>query len=239
MSASSLILLPILLVQLLASPAPRAGVARFTPPDTSVAWADTVPALEATVDFGAELGPPVAAQSFELTMTAAPGPRSGRKAAATTRLRFVRPPDALSGGLALRVASGDPFARVEAQLPGAAGGAVILHLHDVRVVSTRLVLSDDSSGLEQRRLALVESIAQISADLQEAQRQLVATESLAKQRLSPSIELARARSRADVLARRLAVQERRLTLVEREYARWTPTQEEIVLSAVRAELETR
>ncbi len=239
MSASTVILLPVLLVQLLASPAPRAGVARLTRPDTSVAWADTVPPLEATVDFGAELGPPAVAQSFELTMTAVPGPRSGRKAVATTRLRFVRPPDALSGRLALRVASGDAFARVEAQLPGADGGAVVLHLHDVRVVSTRLVLSDDSSGLEQRRLALVESIAQISADLQEAQRQLVATESLAKQRLSPSIELARARSRADVLARRLAVQERRLTLVEREYARWTPTQEEIVLSAVRAELETR
>ena len=239
MSASSVILLPVLLAHLFASPARQPGLAPLTRPDTSIAWPDTVPQLEATVDFGVELGQPAVAQSFELTMTASPATRGGRRAAATTRLRFVRPPDALSGRLALRVASGDPFARVEAQLPGADGGAVMLHLHDVRVVSTRLVLSDDSSGLEQRRLALVESIAQISADLQEAQRQLVATESLAKQQLSPSIELARARSRADVLARRLAVQQRRLALVEREYSRWTPTQEEVVLSATRAELETR
>ena len=116
---------------------------------------------------------------------------------------------------------------------------MLVHLYDVQVVSTRLLLSDERSALLQQRLTLVESIAQITADMQEADRQLSATESLAKQRLSPSLELARARSRAAVLAQRLDVQQRRLALVERDFARWIPTQEEVVLDAARAELDAQ
>jgi hypothetical protein len=212
----------------------------FAPVDTTAVALDTLPAPEAIVDFGATMGPPVAMRSFELSLTQGEATRARRKAPATTRIRFVRAPDALSAPLARRVSTGERLPRVDAELPGGNGASpMLVHLYDVQVVSTRLLLSDERSALLQQRLTLVESIAQITADMQEADRQLSATESLAKQRLSPSLELARARSRAAVLAQRLDVQQRRLALVERDFARWIPTQEEVVLDAARAELDAQ
>jgi hypothetical protein len=201
---------------------------------------DTVLQVEATIDFGAAVGQPVAARTFSLDLRGTAGPRRGRPGATTTEVRFVRPPDAVSSELARRVSSGERIATVDVQLPSGSGmPAVNLHLYDVQVVSTRLLLSDADVSLVQQRLALLESIAQLGADVHEADRQLSATESLAKQQLSPSAELARARARAEVLAKRLIVQERRLAIVEQQLARWSPTQEEVVLVAARMKLENR
>jgi hypothetical protein len=201
---------------------------------------DTVLQVEATIDFGAAVGQPVAARTFSLDLRGTAGPRRGRPGAPTTEVRFVRPPDAVSSELARRVSSGERIATVDVQLPSGSGmPAVNLHLYDVQVVSTRLLLSDADVSLVQQRLALLESIAQLGADVHEADRQLSATESLAKQQLSPSAELARARARAEVLAKRLIVQERRLAIVEQQLARWSPTQEEVVLVAARMKLENR
>lgn len=212
----------------------------FAPIDTTALSLDTLPAAEAMVDFGAAMGPPVAMRAFELDVTQGEAARGRRRLPATARLRLVRAPDALSAPLARRVSTGERLARVDAELPGGNGASpMLVHLYDVQIVSTRLLLSDERSALLQQRLTLVESIAQITADMQEADRQLSATESLAKQQLSPSLELARARSRAAVLAQRLDVQQRRLALVERDFARWIPTREEVVLDAARAELDVQ
>jgi hypothetical protein len=155
-------------------------------------------------------------------------------------VRFVRAPDSLSAELTRRVASGERIAGVDAQLEGRGGTpAVILHLYDAQVVSTRLQMNDDNVGLLQQRLALEESVAQISVDLQEARRQLNVAESLDKRHLASALDVARSRGSADALAARLAVQRERLALVSQQLARWTPVQEEVVLTAARTSLETK
>jgi len=129
---------------------------------------------------------------------------------------------------------------VEATLSGrSAASQMVLRLRDVQVVSMRLVTNDDDIALMQQRLGLEESIAQLSIDLQEAQRQLAVTESLDKRKMSSSLEVAHAHASADVLTRRLAVQREHLALVEQQLARWVPIEEEVVLSASGVEMQTR
>ena len=103
----------------------------------------------------------------------------------------------------------------------------------------RLVTNDDNVGLVQRRLDLQESIAQLSIELQEAQRQLAVTESLDKRKLSSSLEVAHAHATTDGLSSRLAVQRQHLALVEDLLSRWTPVREELVLTANRMDMPGR
>ena len=213
-----------------------------------VARRDTMPTARIALDFGTGLAPAFAARSFELTMSSPPvavvGPSSARTQAAPVAtavlLRFRRAPDTLSPQLANRVGSADRIAAAEAELSGrGASSGMLLHLRDVQVVSIHVVTNDDDIALVQQRLALEESIAQLSVDLQEAQRQLSVTESLDKRKMSSSLEVAHAHATADVLTRRLAVQRERLTLIEQQLARWTPLEEEVVLSASHIEMQTR
>jgi hypothetical protein len=214
---------------------------QFTPSfrvDTAAAQGDTTPATQVMIDFGGDPDRTVVVRAFEVGISSTPEPRRKGAKSSPTRVRFAGAPDELSAELARRVSTGARFPKVDALLPGGDTG-MILHLYDVQVVSARLLLNDDNTALVQQRLALEESIAQLTADLQEAQRQLDAVEALAKRQLSPSLELARARATAEVIFKRLSVQRERLTLVERQLARWTPMQEEVQLEAARAELETR
>ena len=217
--------------------------AGVVPVDTGPAYTaavDTTPPARVAFDFGPGLGAPIAARALEFGVSSAAGATSRGQPATAARVRFVRAPDSLSAELARRVASGERIAAVDAQLDGRGGApAVLLHLRDVQVVSTRLQMNDDNVGLVQQRLSLEESVAQISVDLQEARRQLNVAESLDKRHLSSSLELARARGSVDALAARLAVQRERLALVAQQLARWTPIQEEVVLVAARTTLETR
>ena len=244
MPALSAALLPVIAAQLLASAQtapvrPRADTSAAAA-DTVAVRIDTVPPARLAFDFGLGLGQPVDAHSFDFGIVSAPGSTAKNQLATNTQVRFVRAPDALSAELARRVASGERIAQVDAQLQGAAGTpAVLLHLYDVQVLSSHLVVNQDNVGLVQQRLGLVESIAQLNVDLQEAERQRDVTESLDRHRLSSSLEVAHARASAQVLEKRLAVQKQRLAIVERQLAEWTPIQEEVVLAVGRMEMETR
>lgn len=229
-----LTMLPVMMAHVVAPP----QFARSFRVDTAAAHGDTTPATQVMIDFGGEPDRTMVVRAFEVGISSTPEPRRKVAKSAPARVRFAGPPDDLSAELARRVSSGARFQKVDAQLPGGESG-MILHLYDVQVVSARLLLNDDNTALVQQRLALEESIAQLTADLQEAQRQLDAVEALAKRQLSPSLELARARANAEVIFKRLSVQRERLTLVEKQLARWTPMQEEVQLEAARAELETR
>jgi hypothetical protein len=206
--------------------------------DTAAAPGDTTPATQVMIDFGGDPDRTVVVRAFEVGISSTTEPRRKVAKSAPTHVRFTGTPDELSVDLARRVSSGARFPKVDALLPGGDAG-MILHLYDVQVVSARLMMNDDNTALVQQRLALQESIAQLTGDLQEAQRQLDAVEVLAKRQLSPSLELARARANAEVIFKRLTMQRERLALVERQLARWTPMQEEVQLEAARAELETR
>lgn len=219
-----------------------ANLAATPPRDTASAATDSVhtdsmPVARVTLTFGAAQGA-ATVRSFDLTVSGTPGVRRRGATPAATQLRFVREPDALSAELARRVASGERYQQVDALIERD-GGTIALHLHDVQVLSTRLVMNGDDIALSQQRLAIEESIAQLSAQQAEARRQLGATEALAKERLSPPLELARARSDVEVVEKRLVAQRHRLTLVNRQISAWAPVQEEVSLNAARAEIETR
>lgn len=237
-------ILSILLAQALVAP-----VVTAQPPiqsDTTYPRAEASPApVEApaapasmTVDLGAGRGATSPASSIEFEVSSTPTADTRERQAAVTRVRIVRAPDSLSAELAKRVGSGDVLPAMDLRLPGRSGApALRLHLRDVKVVSARLLMSGDTLGLTQQRLSLDESITQLTADLAEARRQYGVAESLEKQRLSASLDLARARGVVEALTRRLATQQERQALVVRQLASWMPVQEELVLSASRAEVE--
>jgi hypothetical protein len=230
-----LAMLPVMMAHVAAPPQPT----RSFRVDTAAAQGDTTPATQVMIDFGGDPDRTVVVRAFEVGISSTSEPRRKVTKSAPTHVRFTGTPDELSVDLARRVSSGARFPKVDALLPGAGDSGMILHLYDVQVVSARLMMNDDNTALVQQRLALEESIAQLTGDLQEAQRQLDAVEVLAKRQLSPSLELARARANAEVIFKRLTMQRERLALVERQLARWTPMQEEVQLEAASAELEAR
>ncbi len=218
----------VLLASLAVAPADTAGL----PPDT-------LPAAHVTVTFGGEPGEAVRVRDFEFGLTNVPDTRHQGGSSAATQVRMTREPDALTSGLASRVASGERIPEVVARLERAGSAPIVLRMFDVQVVSERLLINGDNAALTQQRLGLEESIAQLTAEQGEADRQLAAIESLARERLSPPLEVARVRSNAAVVAKRLGAQRQRMALVEGQLARWVPIQEEVVLSASRTTVESR
>ena len=207
--------------------------------DSLVVRRDSTSTARITIDLGTGLGVSFVARSVELTLSSTQPATKGPTTAAV-QLRFLRIPDTLSPQLASRVGGTERLALVEASLSGrSAATGMVLRLRDVQVVSMRLATNEDDIALMQQRLGLEESIAQLSIDLQEAQRQLGVTESLDKRKMSSSLEVAHAHATADVLTRRLAVQREHLALVQQQLARWVPVEEELVLSTNRVEIQTR
>jgi len=224
-----------LVAQIGASPRPKAFVA-----DSIHARLDSVPVAHIAFDFGAGLGTPFAAHGVELKVTTVPPATSKAQPSTAIQVRFRRAPDSSSADLTDRVSTGNRIAAVQVELPGRVGAAVTtVRLYDAQVVSTHLTMNDDNIGLVQQRLGLEASIAQLTGELQDAERQLAVTESLDKHKLSSSLEVAHARATADVLTTRLTVEREHLQLVEQQIASWTPIQEEVVLSAARVEMQTR
>lgn len=237
-------ILSILLAQLLV--APLAAAQPPVPSDTTLLRADAPAASRqapvepagVTVDLGDGRTAASPASSIEFEVSSAPAGSAREREVSVTRVRIVRAPDSLSAELARRVGSGDAIPAMELRLPGRNGApALRLHLRDVSVVSARLLMSGDTLGLTQQRLSLEESITQLTADLAEARRQYGVAESLEKQRLSASLDLARARGVVEALTRRLATQQERQALVVQQLAGWMPVQEELVLSARHSEVE--
>jgi hypothetical protein len=218
-------------------PVPRDTLHSDTVPAFDIA-ADTASSARIAFDFGGGIGTAMRARSLELGVSTAPNPYLRNQSVATTKLRFVRRPDSLSAEFARRVASNLRIPLVEVEIRPAAGApAILVRLRDVQVVSTRLAAGGDAATLRQQWLALTESIQQVRADRDEAERQLTVTASLAKRKLASPVELDRARDAAALLRARLAVQQQRLALVDRQLSDWMPFEEELVLAAASMEAE--
>jgi hypothetical protein len=215
-------------------------------PADTVRHVDTLPALDTIsgaridFDFGTGAGPAMRATSLELGVSTAPNPYLRNQPVATTRLRFLRRPDSLSAEFARRVASNEHIPLVEVEIRAESGAVpMVVRMHDVQVVSTKLTANGDDGSLRQQRLGLTESVAQVRADLDEAERQLTVTSSLEKRHLASTVELARARGATSLLNARLAVQQQRLALVEQQLSNWMPFEEEVILAAARMDAATR
>jgi hypothetical protein len=229
--AASIFLRPVEPIVIGASP-DTVPVARDPIAVDTIAPFDTTSFASVAFDFGSGIGSPMRARSLELGVSTAPDPYLRSQSVATSRLRFVRRPDSLSAEFARRVATTMRIPLVEIALgQGQGAGTMRVRLHDVQVVSTRVVAAGDDAPLRQQALALKESAEQVRADLEEAERQLTVTSSLAKRKLASPVELDRARDAAALLRVRLAVQQQRLALLTHQLSEWMPFEEEVVMAA--------
>ena len=187
-----------------------------------------------TIDFGAGSGAatPVKARAVDVSFA------SGTQTAPGSKVRFTKDPDALTAELSRHGASGAPLPSVTLEVMDAEGKPMLtLRLADAVVASDRLTLDNDGVSLEQQRLNLEEAVAQLTADLQEAQRQYTLNDALEKKRAMSSLETARAKERVELLQTKLGVQRRRLAILQRQFGSQSPVDEEVTLVFSKFEIE--
>jgi hypothetical protein len=204
------------------------------PLDTNTLLADTLQALPIRIDFGPGLG-----STLAVSLDAATAGADAKRRGARTKLRLTRAPDSLSAGLARRVASGARISRIDAVLPVQDGGQLLLHLGDVVVVSSHLTAMPGDLVLAQEQLGIQETLAQLTTESGEAERQLAALGTLEQRNLSAPLDVARARAHSELLASRIESQRRRLAIVQWRRTHRMPVVEEIVLDAGRIDSELR
>jgi hypothetical protein len=117
--------------------------------------------------------------------------------------------------------------------------ALTLRLTDVVIVSDHLSLSTTRATLEQQRISQQEALSALTADFQDAQRELVTAEELNKSRGNTRMDLARARDRATDLQRRIDLLKQRQALLASQQAEQGPLDETVVLRFARLEIESR
>ena len=117
--------------------------------------------------------------------------------------------------------------------------AVTLRLTDVAVVSDQLSLSASRASLEQQRISQQEALSALTADYQEAQRQLATMEELGKTRVATRQDLARARDRASDLQRRIDLLKQRQALLANQMAGQGPLDETVVLRFGQLQIDSR
>ena len=198
-------------------------------------------------DFGNGAADTVLVRALELefsnTVTVpitANGASTGKAPAplGSAHAKFVKDIGTLTSVLAQHGTTGDRIPNIVMDVADGSGHPLVrVHLSDAVVSSDRVVVADPDRALEQQRLDLNDAIAQISADLQEAQRQLNLTDVLDKRRLSSSQEVARARERVEVLQTRLDGQRRRLAMLDQRIRENAPVHEEVLLSFAHYEIE--
>jgi hypothetical protein len=187
-----------------------------------------------TFDFGTGTGAsaPVVARALEVSFA------SGAPGAPGARARCTKEPDALTSALSRYAASGAPITSVLLEILDGDGKPLLtLRLGDAVVASDRLVLDASGASLEQQRLNVEEAVAQLAADLLEAQRQYTLNDALEKKRATSSLETARAKEKVELLQTRLGVQRRRLAILQRQIGLQTPVNEEVTLVFSRFEVE--
>lgn len=117
--------------------------------------------------------------------------------------------------------------------------ALTFRLTDVAVASDRLSLSTARANMEQQRISQQEALSALTADSQEAQRQLVMAEELSKTRSTTRVDLARARDHATDLQRRIDLLKQRQALLARQIGEQGPLDETVVLRFARFEIDSR
>ncbi|MGE5731024.1 MAG: hypothetical protein ACM37U_03725 [Gemmatimonas sp.] len=174
------------------------------------------------------------AHGFDLRVSQSALPISGAE------IELVKQAGANTGQIMSMSASGGraPAATIEV-LDSIGTPAVTLRLRDVEIVSDHLSLSGSRANLEQQRISQQEALSALTADYQEAQRQLATVEELGKTRGSTRLDVARARDRATDLQRRIDLLKQRQSLLAGQLAGRGPLDETIVLRFDQLEIESR
>lgn len=173
------------------------------------------------------------ARGFELRVSPAGTGSTGAE------IQLVKQAGAHTGDLVRLSASGTRAPAAQIEILDSLGTAMTtLQLRDVAVVSDHVTLATSRVALEQQRLAQQEALSSLTAEQQEAQRQLATVEELGKSRVGTRLELARARDRSADLQRRIALLERRQALVSGQLASQGLLEETVVLHFGHLEIES-
>lgn len=157
--------------------------------------------------------------------------------AALPEVHLVKRAGAFTGALVQASASGQHLPSMLVSVPDSAGAAALsILLTDVVVATDRLVLTSERQTLEQQRIAQRATLAQLTSDYQEAQRQLTIAEQLGKSRVTTPQDLLRARERAAEVQQRLDLARQSYAMLESQLAAQGPMDEELTLRFARIEI---
>lgn len=194
--------------------------------------ATALPTVRVTLQLDGQSSAQFDARTFDLRVQQPAG-------GAPAEVQLVKPAGAHTGDLLRLSATGvrAPTAVIEV-LDSLGAAQTTLHLTDVSVVSDHVSLSSTRAALAQQRISQQEALSVLTADYQEAQRQLATVEELGKSRVATRLDLARARDRASDLQRRIDLLKQRQALVDGQLAEQGPLEETIVLHFTRLEIES-
>jgi hypothetical protein len=210
-----------------AQPVPKAGTATPSPAPV-VSFSPTV---RVTIQTDSTTPAKFLARGFDLRV------ESG--APATTEVELVKRAGPFTGVLVALSASGTvaPAGIIEV-LDTLGRPTITFRLTDVSIVSDHLSLSAARATAEQSRISQSEALSSLTADFQEASRQLAMAEALDKTHVNTKLELARARDHVADLQRRIDLLGQRRALLASQAAEQGPLDETIVLRFRQLDIET-
>jgi hypothetical protein len=165
--------------------------------------------------------------------------RVASDAPATTEVQLVKRAGPFTGVLVALSATGTiaPAGIIEV-LDTLGRPTITFRLTDVSIVSDHLSLSAARATTEQLRISQSEALSALTADFQEASRELVTAEALDKTHVNTKLELARARDHAADLQRRIDLLGQRHALLTSQAEVQGPLDETIVLHFRRLDIDT-
>jgi hypothetical protein len=166
--------------------------------------------------------------------------RVGQAAASGSEVQLVKQAGAYTNELVRLSASGTRLPSIVIEVLDSVGApAATVQLHDVVIVLDHLSLSLARSNLEQQRISQQEALSALTAEFQDAQRQLATLEELGKTRVATRQDLARARDRASDLERRIDLLKQRQALLASQIAGQGPLEESLLLRFATLEILTK
>lgn len=177
-------------------------------------------------------------RSFDLGVSQNPAAHD-QSAPSSAEIQIVKQAGPFTGDLVRLSASGQraPTGTIEV-LDSAGTPTMTIRLSDVSVVSDHLTSSTARAALEQQRISLQESLAQLNADYQQAQRDLATAEELGKSKVMTKQDVLRAREHAAELQQRINLARERQTILAAQMAGQGSLEENLVLHFGRIEIQT-
>ena len=177
-------------------------------------------------------------RTFDLGVAQNP-PSHDQTAPSTAEIQLVKQAGPYTGELVRLSASGEraPSGTIEV-LDSLGAPSMTIRLTDVSVVSDHLTSSDARAALEQQRISLQESLAQLNADYQQAQRDLATAEELGKSKVMTKQDVLRAREHATELQQRINLARERQSILAAQMAGQGALEENVVLHFGRMEIQT-
>lgn len=215
---------------------------RATAQSSCAAAAGSRPNARVTFDLGNGTTAVFPVRSFTLGVEGPPTAHDSLASApsGSTSVQLVKNAGQYTSEFVRRSAAGEVSPQVLVEVLDSAGTPTLtLRLTNAIISADRVTLSNARAGLDQQRIAQQEALSQLTADYQDAQRELSTTEQLGKTRVSTPLELARARDRAAELGRRLELAKQRQSLLLRQLDEQGFVDEELTLHFSQIDINNR